>query len=124
MTALAELTALRARLLTVRETRSIDVVAVDALLAEVQAAHARVGGATGSYLADPAALAPFHAQLDTLNTQVEAAGTTRELAAALEALGTLATELDVLSDLLGSLPAEDPVQRTQVVEGSRRCTAA
>ncbi|WP_418514614.1 DNA repair ATPase [Deinococcus sp. RM] len=117
VTALAELTALRARLLTVRDTRYIDLGAVDALLADVQAAHARVGGATGSYLADPAALAPFHAQLDTLNTQVEAAGTTRELAAALEALGTLATELDVLSDLLGSLPAEDPVQRTQVVEG-------
>ncbi|MFC3835549.1 MULTISPECIES: DNA repair ATPase [Deinococcus] len=113
---LGELSALRGRLLTVRERRYVDTDAIDALTAAVQDAHARTGAATGAFLAGPRALAPLGEELSTVEARAGAAGTARELGAELEALGRLSGQLDTLSELLSSLPAEDATQRTAVVE--------
>ncbi|WP_221089191.1 DNA repair ATPase [Deinococcus aquaedulcis] len=114
--ALADLNALRGRLLTLREGRYMDLAALDTMTSAVQEAHARLGLATGAFLNTPEALAPLTARLDTLAAQIDAADTSRALTEALDALAGLSAELDLLSELLGALPVEDATARTRVVE--------
>ncbi|MBZ9750690.1 DNA repair ATPase [Deinococcus sp. HMF7604] len=114
--ALNALTALRGRLLTVRERRYADPAVLDRMAAEVQEAHARTGQATGTFLAGETALVPLGAALDTLVAQADAAETTSALAGALSGLSTLAADLDLLSELLTTLRVEDTAERTRVVE--------
>lgn len=114
--ALAGLTAQRGRLMTIRDLRYIDTAAIDAMAAEVQGAHARLGVATGTFLAGEQALTPFTEALRTLEAQSDAAQTTRDLAAVLDAMTDAAGDLDMLSELMTGLKVEDATERTRVVE--------
>ncbi|GGS35546.1 DNA repair ATPase [Deinococcus knuensis] len=114
--ALGHLGALRGRLLTLRDTRFMDTAALDALTAEVQAAHAHLGEQTGAFLATPQALDPLLARVAALEAQAQAAATTRDLTGALEQFTGMTAGLDTLGELLTTLPASDATQRTAVVE--------
>lgn len=114
--ALGQITALRGRLLTVRELRYINTARVDALSAALEQEHGRIAAATGTFLAGPQALAPLGDALGVLEARAQAAQTARELGEQVTALDELSGDLDTLSALLGSLPAADATQRTAVVE--------
>ncbi|PNY80520.1 DNA repair ATPase [Deinococcus koreensis] len=114
--ALGEISALRGKVLTLRGERYIDTAAIDAMSAELQEAHSRIGAATGAFLSGEQALAPLAGRLDTLEAQAQAAGTARELAGGLQDMAALAADLDVLSELLSSLKVDDATGRTAVVE--------
>ena len=114
--ALNEITRQRGRLLTIRDLRYIDVAAIDAMGAELQAAHERVGAATGEFLAGDTALAPMSARLQALDEQAQKAETARAIAEALEGLQALSADLDMLSELMATLRVDDAVRRTRVVE--------
>ena len=114
--ALNEITALRGRLLTIRELRYIDVAAIDAMSESLAEAHEKVGAATGQFLADPKALAPLEQRLTQLDTEAQAAGTAKQLAESLASMNTMSADLDMLSELMASLKVEDATQRTRVVE--------
>lgn len=114
--ALNEITSQRGRLLTIRELRYIDVAAIDAMSAELQAAHERIGAATGDFLADEKALAPMSERLQALDARAQQAETAKEIGEALEALRAMSGDLDMLSELMATLRVDDAVRRTRVVD--------
>lgn len=114
--ALNAITAQRGHLLTIREYRYIDVAAIDTMGAQLQAAHERVGVATGEFLADDKALAPFHKRLQELDSAAQQATTAKLLAEQVAAMQAMSADLDLLSELMASLKVDDATRRTAVVE--------
>jgi hypothetical protein len=114
--ALNEITRQRGRLLTIRDLRYIDVAAIDAMGAELQAQHERIGAATGEFLAADRALAPLSERLQALDAQAQQAATAKEIGEAVAALEAMSADLDMLSELMATLKVDDAVQRTRVVD--------
>ncbi|MBU8978111.1 DNA repair ATPase [Lysobacter sp. MMG2] len=114
--ALGAIGRLRGQLLTIRDYRYIDTVAIDAMGAELQSAHERIGQATGAFLGQDKALAPFARQVDELDAAAQQAKTARQLAEHVAALQARSADLDMLSELVASLKVDDATQRTRVVE--------
>ncbi|HST44966.1 MAG TPA: DNA repair ATPase, partial [Luteimonas sp.] len=106
----------RGHLLTIRDYRYADVAAIDAMSAELEAQHARIGAATGAFLADARALAPLAQRLDALDARAAEAASATALAAVLADLQAMSTDMDMLSELMASLAVDDATQRTAVVE--------
>ncbi|HEY0024746.1 MAG TPA: DNA repair ATPase [Longimicrobium sp.] len=114
--ALNEITRQRGRLLTIRELRYVDTAAIDAMGAELQAQHERVGAATGEFLAGDKALAPFSERLAVLDADAQKAETAKGIGEAVAALEGMSADLDMLSELMATLKVDDAVQRTRVVD--------
>ena len=114
--ALSALNRQRGHLLGIRDLRYIDTAAIDAMEAEVIAAHERVGAATSTFLASEAALQPFHVRLDELDRQAQAASTTAQMAEPLHGMAGMTGDLDMLSELMASLRVDDASERTRVVD--------
>jgi hypothetical protein len=114
--ALNEITRQRGHLLTIRDLRYIDVAAIDAMGAELQAEHERSGAATGEFLAGETALAPIAERLQALDAQAQQAETAKGIAEAVAALEAMSADLDLLSELMSTLKVDDAVRRTRVVE--------
>ncbi|HYW09209.1 MAG TPA: DNA repair ATPase [Longimicrobium sp.] len=114
--ALNDISRQRGRLLSVRELRYVDVAGLDAMGAELQAAHERIGAATGEFLAGDAALAPLSERVRALDDEAQRGQTAATLGATLEALAGLSADLDMLSELMSTLAVDEPARRTRVVE--------
>lgn len=114
--ALNALSRQRGHLLTIRDYRYIDAAAIDAMAEALQEAHTRIGSATGAFLAGDKALLPFNEQLQQLDQTAQKAETARQLSEQLQAMQTMSSDLDMLSELMASLPVDDPTQRTRVVD--------
>jgi hypothetical protein len=114
--ALNSITRQRGHLLTIREQRYIDVAAIDAMGADLEAAHARIGAATGAFLAGDTALAPFARRVEELDALAQQAATSRQLAEQLEGLKAMSGDLDMLTELMAGLKVEDATERTRVVD--------
>ncbi len=114
--ALGQITTLRGFLLTIREYRYMDVTAIDAMEAELLLAQERVAGATAQFLATEKVLDPFTTQLQILDTEAQAAKTVSALQIPINVMQTMATDLDMLTSLMGTLQIEDATQRTHIVE--------
>ncbi|MCX7556370.1 DNA repair ATPase [Xanthomonadaceae bacterium JHOS43] len=114
--ALQSISAQRGHLLTIRELRYIDVAAIDAMEAELIAANERIGTATGNYLADPVSLKPLDARLAELDAAAQHASTVAALREPQDGLIALASDLDLLSELMATLRVDDATQRTAIVE--------
>ncbi|MDQ3040553.1 MAG: DNA repair protein, partial [Pseudomonadota bacterium] len=72
--------------------------------------------ATGDFLSTAKAFAPYEKRLTELDEQAQKATTASQLAASLAQLQAMSADMDMLSELMASLPVDDPTQRTQVVE--------
>ncbi len=114
--ALGEIGRLRGHLLTIRENRYIDTAAIDAMGEQLQAAHERVGAATGGFLGSDKALQPYAARVAELDAAAQKSATARELATQLQALQAISADLDMLSELMAGLKVDDASRRTRVVE--------
>jgi hypothetical protein len=114
--ALNAITRQRGHLLTLREYRYIDTAAIDAMGAELQAQHERVGAATGAFLGNDKALQPYARRVEELDAVAQQAQTARQLAEQVAALQAMSADLDMLSELVAGLKVDDATQRTRVVE--------
>ncbi|MDO5610932.1 MAG: DNA repair ATPase [Pseudomonadota bacterium] len=114
--ALNAITRQRGHLLTIREYRYIDVAAIDDMAGALQEAHARIGSATGEFLAGDKALLPFSERLQQLDQAAQKAETARALGENVQAMGAMSADLDMLSELMATLSVDDATQRTRVVE--------
>lgn len=110
------ITAQRGSLLTIREYRYIDVARLDAMEAELLAAHERVAAATATFLASEQALQPLLERLQSLDGEAQKAETVAQLGEPLAALEAMAGDLDMLSSLMASLRIDDATQRTRIIE--------
>jgi MoxR-like ATPase len=113
---LNEIAALRGRLLTIREYRYIDTAKIDAMSDQLAAAHESVGQATGTFLADPKAIAPLEKRLDEIDSKAQKAATASQLAKHLTDLTEMSADLDMLSQLMAGLKVDDATERTRVVD--------
>ncbi|KKW68696.1 DNA repair protein [Lampropedia cohaerens] len=122
--ALGQITQQRGRLMTVRELRYVDVAAVDAMQAQLEAAGEEMSARTAEFLAGADALKPYTEGLKALQAQVQKAETTAQINAPLQAMQAMAAELDTLSELMAVLQIEDPSRRTRIVEAISATYAA
>lgn len=113
---LAKLRALRGKLVMLREMRYMDLAAVDALEAAVDARFSEVRGSCVGYFESEGAWTPVQAGLESL---AEAVGKTHkavELAPHKERLDTLHSELLLLGETVSGLEVDDATVRTRVLE--------
>lgn len=116
VSALNNITTQRGTLLTIREYRYMDVQAVDAMEADLLAAHERIATATAAFLATDNALKPFSIKLDELDAQAQSAETVSALQLPIKNMEIMANDLDMLTSLMGTLQIEDATQRTRIIE--------
>ena len=116
LAALTSLRGLRGELITKQDVRFIDVARVTALEGEVAAAFDRVTTDCVAFLAKGNAFGELVARADAL------AGKTSELATAVlvkairEDIDQVATGVDLLGTVIGSLKIDDPTKRTAILE--------
>lgn len=114
--ALNEITALRGRLLTIRESRYIDVAAIDDMSEQLAQIHDTVGQATGRFMGNPKAIAPLEKRLSDIDAEAQKAQTAKQLSGHVDALSDMSSDLDMLSELMATLKVDDAAERTKVVE--------
>lgn len=116
VTRLDLITELRGHLLTLGEQRYIDVTAISEIEQQLQSEFERTAGDALDFICQPDALLPYTSQLDEFDRVVRASASVFELEQPMEALGKMATGLDLLSRLASSLNIDDTTQRTYIVE--------
>ena len=112
------LSALRSRrghLITLRETRYIDLSRIDALEQEVIDRFQTISARAVTFLLKPQALAPYETRAEELEQEIPSLGKVTEADAHLDKLSALADGLDLLTDVVGSLEIEDATERTQIL---------
>jgi hypothetical protein len=114
--ALNAIGAQRGHLLTIREFRYIDTATIDAMEAALLAEQARIGTATAAFLASDQAFVPFAERLQALDAQAAASTTVAQLDDPLKQMQAMASDLDMLSELMAGLAMDDATQRTRIVE--------
>ena len=102
--------------MTLREQRYADLPAIDAMDAALQEAQARTAAAAGDFLADARVLQPYEVRIGELDAQAQQAEGAAALREPLDTMRTLSADLDLLSELMATLPVDDAAQRTRVVE--------
>ncbi|RMX05672.1 AAA family ATPase [Corticibacter populi] len=122
--ALGQISQQRGRLMSIGELRYVDGGAVDAMQAELEAAHADVAARTAAFLADDEALKPYVEGLKALDEQVQKAETTPQVGEPLAGMQAMSAELDTLSELMAVLQVDDPTQRTRITHGISEIYAA
>jgi len=102
----------------------VDDTAVEALIAELDAAIGGLAERAGSILDDDLAFEPFSKRLDVLVAQGTQAPTALEVDAVAAELVTVISDLDAVVDAVSALDGGDPTARTRIVRRVADVTAA
>ncbi|TAA47796.1 AAA family ATPase [Corallincola spongiicola] len=114
--ALDSIRKLRGHLLTIRDYRYINTPRIDEMEQQLQETGDKISLKTGEFLSSAEAIAPYHDRLGTLEQALADANSIVELEAPVAGLEKMASELDLLSELMTSLKVDDAQQRTAIVE--------
>ncbi len=106
----------RGHLMSIAEYRYMDQQGIAPLDAELMAAQEQLGAETIQFLASEHALQPYHSRVTALAEALEHAKTSITLAQVLQKQEKIATDLDVLSELITTLNADDAVLQTKVMD--------
>ena len=114
--ALAALREVRGRVISLRGRRYVDEAVIDGLETEAAEYLDRLSRQCVQHLLEPKALDPYRARIDGADTAVEAVETGVQGKEAHEAIEAAATELEMLTEIVGNLKIEDPRQSTQILD--------
>ncbi len=114
--ALSQLRRQRGHLTTIRDYRYIDVDRIDVLDKQLVTVEEQLSEKTVEFLMDEQALQPYLSNIDELNKEIDQVKTIAELSPQLERIEGIATELDLLSELMNSLKIDDAVVRTRIID--------
>ena len=114
---LAALRSLRGELITLRETRYIDLAAVATLEEKVVSQSAELSEKCVSFLLSPEALDPYRQKAAAHLASVEGVTTVAQGRAIEEAAGRDGAELEMLIEIVNSLRIEDATQTTRIIDG-------
>ncbi len=114
--ALGEVRKQRGHLLTIKELRHIDVAAIEKMEAELIETNEALSQKTVGFLLQENALDPYRESLAELAEKLESAKSTAETKPVEEGLDELGQELDLLTEILGSLAVDDATRRTAILE--------
>ena len=114
--ALGALRKQRGHLMTVLELRYIDRERVQLLEQEVIKVHDKLAEDTVDFLLRDDALEPYRAQLNELTEAIPKATNSVDLNPIDTDLSDLSAELDLITEVLGSLTVDDATRRTSILE--------
>jgi MoxR-like ATPase len=114
--ALAKLRRQRGHLITIKDLRYIDIDRIHALDAELQKVEASLSEQTVHFLSDEHSLNPYLEKTVQLNKEIEKAATNAQLLPVIETIEDIASGLDLLSELMGSLRVDDATVRTRIID--------
>ncbi len=114
--ALADLRAARGEVVGLRELRYVDLPAVERAATELELLTQVTANQTVEFLLRPDALAPYEQRVTAIADGVETVQKTVEADAREKEIGAVAGELELLIDVVGSLPIPDPTQTTAIIE--------
>ncbi|MGV9378979.1 DNA repair ATPase [Nonomuraea sp. NPDC003707] len=112
---LATLRRAQGRLVTLRETRYIDLTGLDALSSSVTEELASVGRRAVEFLQGVDAFTAYHAAVEELAAGAAAIGTVAEAAPVADRLAAQAEGLEVVTEVVGSLDIADATVRTSIL---------
>ncbi|MEV4565008.1 DNA repair ATPase [Nonomuraea sp. NPDC049419] len=115
VTLLATLRRAQGHLVTLRETRYIDLAALDELSAAVTEAVAGAGQRAVAFLSGEDAFTAYHAAVERLAADAAAIGTAAEAAPVADRLAEQAEGLEVVTEVVGSLDIADATVRTSIL---------
>ncbi len=121
---LAALRTQRGRWITLRETRYLDLPAVDALEREAAQAFSALGQATVEFMLQRNALDSYAQALHQHSATIAALTQSQQAEAARTALNATAAELETLTQALHELPIADPNARARLLEAIAEVYAA
>lgn len=114
--ALAKLRLHRGHLITIRDQRYIDTARIDELNVQLDNAESTLNDQTVSFLTDENALTPYNDKLEQLGNEIDDAATVLVLDPIVEHIEQVATGLDLLTELLGTLQVDDANTRTRIID--------
>ncbi|MBE1588765.1 DNA repair ATPase [Nonomuraea angiospora] len=112
---LATLRRAQGRLVTLRETRYIDLAGLDALSSSVTEELASVGRRAVGFLQGADAFTAYHAAVEELAAAAAGIGTVAEAAPVADRLAAQAEGLEVVTEVVGSLDIADATVRTSIL---------
>ncbi len=113
---LSKLRSARGHAITLREKRYVDLTRLDELEQEVIERFDALSARAVEFLTGEAALAPYHEQIATLESGVDALSKVTEANEHQEKLQAVSDGLDLLTEVVTSLDIEDATVRTQILE--------
>ncbi|WP_442942089.1 DNA repair ATPase [Nonomuraea sp. NBC_00507] len=115
VTMLATLRRAQGRLVTLRETRYIDLAALDTLSTSVTEEVTATGRRAVAFLSGQDAFTSYHAAVEQLAADAAAIATVAEAAPVAERLAEQAEGLEVVTEVVGSLDIADATVRTSIL---------
>lgn len=106
----------RGRLITLKETRYIDLERLEELEAEVSEQYDKLSRATSRFLLDEEALKTYRDGLEEVEESVATLENTRRGAELGEKLDEINKGLNLLTEIVSTLEVDDPLERTRILE--------
>jgi len=116
MQALTGLRTQRGHVITLRDTRYIDLAALDALEQECIEQFDATSAAAVDFLLGDAAFEPLKQSIERLLTDIENASGTVQLEPLRETMDEVSSGLEVLGEIVAGLQVDDPTARTRILE--------
>ncbi|AMR29230.1 AAA family ATPase [Hymenobacter psoromatis] len=113
---LAELRAVRGEVISLKELRYVDAPAVEKAAAELADVSQQVAGQTVAFLLRPDALKPYATRVQAIAESVEKVQKVSEANEREKEANAVSSELELLIEVVGSLPMDDPTQTTQIID--------
>ena len=113
---LADLRQVRGQVISLKELRYVDTAAVDKAAEELQGLSQEVAQRTVDFLLRDDALTPYADRVQALGAGIDQLPTVTEANKLEQELNGVATELELLIDVVGNLPIADPTQTTRIID--------
>ena len=120
---LRELRRHRGHVITMSDTRYVDLASLDALNDQIVEAFDKASDNAARYFAEETAFTEFHTTLTEIEGATEASATTLELSEVRTRVDDLNEGLDVLAEIVTGLNIEDPTVRTGILDRLSDVTA-
>lgn len=114
--AMGKLRRSRGHLITLKDLRYVDLAKIEALEAQVEALFESLSRKATDFLLKDDAFAVYHQKCDDVLAQTQGAKHSPDLDEPLKALQETAENLDILTEVIGTLEIEDPSARTNILE--------
>ncbi len=113
---LAQLRELRGEVITLKEVRYIDTESLDTLDTEIEAQSQKISNKTVQFLLDDKALIPYEKKVEEKEKNLEKLKRQIEVKQLEEEINEIASELELLIDIVSNLDIEDTAHSTEIID--------
>ncbi|MFD1874185.1 DNA repair ATPase [Hymenobacter bucti] len=113
---LAELRATRGEVISLKELRYVDAPAVEKAAADLTETSKQIAGQTIEFLLRPEALKPYATRVQVIADSVEKVQKVSEANEREKEANAVSGELELLIEVVGNLPMDDPTQTTRIID--------